>query len=129
MASTYSSAKFVQPLSLNSTINGRSRDNSLFGPLKTGASFLGSTRKLRVNSVQGNQAIVHRPLSVVAVSEVVREKKVKSGSSLVTHSIFFHITSPVFFCKFTTILILFPFLGETFLFFSFFQVNFKPDAA
>ncbi|KDO86616.1 hypothetical protein CISIN_1g013928mg [Citrus sinensis] len=82
MATAYSSAKFVQPLSLNSTINGRSRDNSLFDPLKTGTSFLGSTRKLRVNSVHSNQGNVRRRLPVVAVSEVVKEKKVKSISNL-----------------------------------------------
>lgn len=94
MTTAYSSAKFVQPLSLNSTINGRSRDNSLFDPLKTGTSFLGSTRKLRVNSVHSNQGNVRRRLPVVAVSEVVKEKKVKSSSNLVTHSIFFTLLLP-----------------------------------
>lgn len=94
MATAYSSAKFVQPLSLNSTINGRSRDNSLFDPLKTGTSFLGSTRKLRVNSVHSNQGNVRRRLPVVAVSEVVKEKKVKSISNLVTQSIFFTLLLP-----------------------------------
>lgn len=94
MATAYSSAKFVQPLSLNSTINGRSRDNSLFDPLKTGTSFLGSTRKLRVNSVHSNQGNVRRRLPVVAVSEVVKEKKVKSSSNLVTHSILFTLLLP-----------------------------------
>lgn len=94
MATAYSSAKFVQPLSLNSTINGRSRDNSLFDPLKTGTSFLGSTRKLRVNSFHSNQGNVRRRLPVVAVSEVVKEKKVKSSSNLVTHSILFTLLLP-----------------------------------
>lgn len=140
MATAYSSAKFVQPLSLNSTINGRSRDNSLFDPLKTGTSFLGSTRKLRVNSVHSNQGNVRRRLPVVAVSEVVKEKKVKSISNLVTQSIFTTLLLP---CSSANLPIasifllvtiynnfnFFPFFRKHLFLSFFFKVNFKPDAS
>lgn len=84
MATAFSSTNFVQPVSRNANSNGRSHDKSLFDPFKTSSSFLGSTRKLRVNSVKLNQANVHRRSAVVAVSDVVKEKKVESSSNLVT---------------------------------------------
>ncbi|KAJ0113211.1 hypothetical protein Patl1_00690 [Pistacia atlantica] len=78
MATAYSPTNFVNPLSINT----RSHDKPLFDPLKTTTSFLGSTHKLRPTSLQFNQPDTHRRSAVVAVSDVVKEKKVKSSSNL-----------------------------------------------
>lgn len=81
MATAYSPTNFVNPLSINT----RSHDKPLFDPLKTTTSFLGSTHKLRPTSLQFNQPNSLRRSAVVAVSDVVKEKKVKSSSNLVTN--------------------------------------------
>ncbi|GLT84853.1 hypothetical protein SLE2022_030640 [Rubroshorea leprosula] len=81
MATAFSAAKFgTQSFPLGT----RSHENPLFGHLKTPAcSFLGSTRRLRFSSASKlNQINSHRRSVVVAVSDVVKEKKPKSTSNL-----------------------------------------------
>ncbi|CAL5383225.1 unnamed protein product [Camellia sinensis] len=87
MSSAFSATKIIQSRPLKST--SRSPDKPFFDPLKTStssasssssSSFLGSTHKLRLHS---NSAAAHtrrRSTSVVAVSDVVKDKKLKSSS-------------------------------------------------
>ncbi|GLT79835.1 hypothetical protein SLA2020_513080 [Shorea laevis] len=84
MATAFSAAKFgTQPFPFGTT-SSRSHQKPLFDPLKTSAcSFLGSTRKLRLTPASKlNQVNSHRRSPVVAVSDVVKEKKTKSASNL-----------------------------------------------
>ncbi|CAL1398679.1 unnamed protein product [Linum trigynum] len=92
MASAFSAtAKFAQPLPLNTTSSARSQDKlsppALFDPFRTSSSaatspFLGSTRQLLCKS---NRPLSHRRSSsssaVVAISDV-KQKKPKSSSNL-----------------------------------------------
>ncbi|KAI9076811.1 hypothetical protein K1719_041227 [Acacia pycnantha] len=82
---SFSAAKFVQPLHPNSSAS-RSNDkpNPLsFHPFRTSSSFLGSTHKLRFNALgKVSRHNSHRRASVVAVSDVVKQKKPKSSANL-----------------------------------------------
>ena len=77
------STKFAQPLPLNTTSSRSKEHKLLFDPFRTN-SFLGSTHKLRFNSLsKSNQINLHRRSAIVAVSDVVKEKKSKSSTDLV----------------------------------------------
>lgn len=77
------STKFAQPLPLNTTSSRSKEHKLLFDPFRTN-SFLGSTHKLRFNSLsKSNQINIHRRSAIVAVSDVVKEKKSKSSTNLV----------------------------------------------
>ncbi|KAL5737802.1 hypothetical protein ACOSP7_030563 [Xanthoceras sorbifolium] len=83
MAMAFTTTNSVQPLS---TVNSRSHDKPLFNPLKTTSSFLGSTRKLHLpNFAKLNQPNLHYRSAVITVSNVVKEKKLKSTSNLVNN--------------------------------------------
>ncbi|KAJ8900598.1 hypothetical protein K2173_025375 [Erythroxylum novogranatense] len=66
MASAFSATKFTQPLPVNTISSGSQEKNFLFDPLRS--------HKL-------NQANPHRRYAIVSVSDVVKEKKIKSSSS------------------------------------------------
>jgi pyruvate dehydrogenase E1 component alpha subunit len=91
-ASAFSATKFTQPFSLNGTTSrSHEKHQSFFDPLRTApssSSFLGSTRKLRLSSASKSKLVANpnRRSAVVAVSDVVKEKKVKSTTNLVTNS-------------------------------------------
>ncbi|KAK3038062.1 hypothetical protein RJ639_032041 [Escallonia herrerae] len=81
MASSFSAAKITQPLPLNTTTT-RSPDNPLFSSFKCSppaSSFLGSTHKLRIQRPTSAWSQT-RSGTVVAVSDVVKEKKLKSNA-------------------------------------------------
>ncbi|GKU87857.1 hypothetical protein SLEP1_g2190 [Rubroshorea leprosula] len=88
MATAFSTAKFGTQLFPLGTTSSRSHQKPVFDPLKTPAcSFLGSTCKLRLTPASKlNQVNSHRRSPVVAVSDVVKEKKTKSASNLVFFS-------------------------------------------
>ncbi|XP_019461215.1 PREDICTED: pyruvate dehydrogenase E1 component subunit alpha-3, chloroplastic [Lupinus angustifolius] len=83
---SFSATKFVHPLPLNSsTPSPRSTEKSLsFDPsFKATSSFVGSTHKLRFNAF--SKSLSQRRSSsshIVAVSDVVKEKKLKTNSNL-----------------------------------------------
>ncbi|WCJ22508.1 Pyruvate dehydrogenase E1 component subunit alpha [Euphorbia peplus] len=81
MASAFSATKFI-PFS-NPTSNPRSHDSSKHLPIKPTSSFLGSTTIFRrgVPSWCNGNANGARRSAIVAVSETVKEKKVKSAAS------------------------------------------------
>ncbi|KAJ8747183.1 hypothetical protein K2173_012407 [Erythroxylum novogranatense] len=79
MASAFSATKFTQPLPVNTISSGSQEKNFLFDPVKNSPSFFGSARKLRSHKL--NQANPHRRYAIVSVSDVVKEKKIKSSSS------------------------------------------------
>ncbi|XWS35955.1 hypothetical protein CRYUN_Cryun20dG0041100 [Craigia yunnanensis] len=84
MSSAFSTAKFTtQPFCLNTT-SPRSPDKPLFDPLKipnVTSPFLGSTRKLRLSS-SSKWNLHRRSGTIVAISDVVKEKKSKSTPNL-----------------------------------------------
>nr|DAD36113.1 TPA_asm: hypothetical protein HUJ06_006753 [Nelumbo nucifera] len=83
MSSAFPAMKILQPLSTT-----RSPEKPLFDLLKSPSSFLGSASKLRFNAQKPSpsssySSSCHRPSTIVAVSDVVKEKKtLKSNSSL-----------------------------------------------
>ncbi|KAE9605773.1 hypothetical protein Lal_00024760 [Lupinus albus] len=83
---SFSATKFVHPLPLNSsTTSPRSTDKPLsFDPsFKATSSFVGSTHKLRLNAFSKSLSLRRSSSShVVAVSDVVKEKKLKTNSNL-----------------------------------------------
>jgi pyruvate dehydrogenase E1 component alpha subunit len=78
-SATFSAAATVGPLPLNTTT--RARSQPLLDPLKNSASFLGSSGKLRFNSVASARLSPVRLSAVVSVSDV-KEKKSKSSPNL-----------------------------------------------
>uniref|UniRef100_A0A2P2JW95 Pyruvate dehydrogenase E1 component subunit alpha n=1 Tax=Rhizophora mucronata TaxID=61149 RepID=A0A2P2JW95_RHIMU len=83
MATALSAAKFTQPLPLNSATTRAHERRPLCDPLKTGITFVGSTRKLRFNGIPklARPNCIRRS-AVVAVSDVVKEKRAKSIPNL-----------------------------------------------
>ncbi|KAA8516223.1 hypothetical protein F0562_019402 [Nyssa sinensis] len=81
-------AKIIQPLLLNTTT--RSPDKPLFDPLKTtptptSSSFFGSHKLRPISHNKQNPARAsRRSATVVAVSDVIKEKKLKSSNLLIT---------------------------------------------
>ncbi|KAL6982166.1 Pyruvate dehydrogenase E1 component subunit alpha, testis-specific form, mitochondrial [Sarracenia purpurea var. burkii] len=89
MCSTFSTSKIFQPPPLNSTTDPTIfPEKPLFDPCNTAttpsSSFLGSIHKLRLYSLNkpNSARLCRRCTSVVAVSDVVKEKKLKSTTSL-----------------------------------------------
>ncbi|KAJ4958735.1 hypothetical protein NE237_025846 [Protea cynaroides] len=78
MSSAVSAMKIHQPLPLPTTAT-RSPETPLFDPFKSNSSFLGSTHKLRINSLKSASS-GYRRSAVVAVSDVVKEKKLNNSS-------------------------------------------------
>ncbi|RZC62423.1 hypothetical protein C5167_024180 [Papaver somniferum] len=82
---SFSTIKIIQPVSVTSTkTTARSQEKSLLDPLKSNNnSFLVSTNKLRSISSKSNfPSFIRRSSSISAVSDVVKEKKLKSNSAI-----------------------------------------------
>lgn len=80
-ASSFSATKILQPLNSTRSIDSNNK-TPLGNQLKGSSFFLGSAKKLYKNKPFSFQSLQRRSKGVLAVSEVVKDKKLSIDSSL-----------------------------------------------
>lgn len=81
-ASSFSATKILQPLNSTRSTDNNKKKTLLGNQLKDSSFFLGSAKKLYMKKPFSSQNSQRRSKGVLAVSEVVKDKKLNIDSSL-----------------------------------------------